>query len=106
MNHPDTDSDELTDYEEIMLYPTNPLKADTYVTEPPTNDKEIIEQLKTDPAIFGDIITKLELQNNIARDSDGDGISDINEYRYNMDYKRADKDADGFSDGYELTRAM
>ena len=65
MNHPDTDSDELTDYEEIMLYPTNPLKADTYVTEPPTNDKEIIEQLKTDPAIFGDIITKLELQNNI-----------------------------------------
>ena len=106
MNHPDTDSDELTDYEEIMLYPTNPLKADTYTTDTLTSDKELIEQLKADPTILGDIITELGLENNIARDSDGDGISDINEYRYNMDYKRADKDADGFSDGYELTKAM
>src|SRR3989338_7459107 len=106
MNHPDTDSDELTDYEEIMLYPTNPLKADTYTTDTLTSDKKLIEQLKADPTILGDIITELGLENNIARDSDGDGISDINEYRYNLDYKKADKDSDGFSDGYELTKAM
>lgn len=104
-NIPDTDKDGLTDYQEIMLFPDDILKASTF-TSSSVNDKVFVEQLKADPTVFGNVVTELGLENNIERDRDGDGISDINEYRYNMDYQKADKDNDGFSDGYELTRAM
>jgi len=38
-------------------------------------------------------------------DPDGDGLSNINEYKYNTDPRNSDTDGDGYSDGDEVTAA-
>lgn len=102
----DTDGDGLTDYEEVMIYPTDPTKKDSYTTDSYTSDSSFVTFLKSNPTVFGQVISDLGLEEDITLDTDSDGISDINEYRYGMDPTTADMDKDGFSDGFELVRGM
>ena len=95
--NPDTDGDGLTDYEEVYITGTDPLKYDTDdngindADDDSDNDglsnKEEIE-LGTDPR---------------NADTDGDGLSDYDELnKYNTDLLKADSDGDTLNDGDEL----
>lgn len=95
--NPDTDGDGLTDYEEVYITGTDPLKYDTDengindADDDSDNDglsnREEIE-LGTDPR-------------NV--DTDGDGLSDYDELnKYNTDPLKADSDGDTLNDGDEL----
>ena len=95
--NPDTDGDGLTDYEEVYITGTDPLKYDTDdngindADDDSDNDglsnKEEIE-LGTDPR---------------NADTDGDGLSYYDELnKYNTDLLKADSDGDTLNDGDEL----
>lgn len=106
--NPDTDGDQLTDYDEVRVHGTDPLKADTdddglgdygelrqYSTDPRNadtdtdglRDGEEINARKTDPK---------------NPDSDGDGLTDGDEVsRHNTDPTKPDTDGDGLEDGAE-----
>lgn len=95
--NPDTDSDGLTDYEELYILGTNPLKYDT--DENGVND--------ADDDMDGDgLSNKEELAfgtSASSTDTDEDGLSDYDEiYKYNTDPLKADSDADTLNDGEEI----
>ncbi len=82
----DTDSDSLTDGDEVNKYLTNPVKADT--DSDGLSDGDEVNKYKTDP---------------LNPDTDGDGLSDgdeVNKYRTNP--LLADTDGDGYPDGVEV----
>jgi hypothetical protein len=82
----DSDGDNLSDGEEILIYKTDPLKIDTDLDS--INDFDEINIYKTDPN---------------SADTDGDSINDDKEiYEYKSDPNLKDSDSDGLSDGYEL----
>lgn len=96
-NNPDTDGDGLTDYEEIHITGTNPLKYDT--AENGINDAE--------DDIDGDGLSNKEeitLGTSVSSsDTDEDGLSDYDELNiYNTDPLNADSDADSINDGEEI----
>jgi hypothetical protein len=108
----DSDGDGLTDYDEYHKYPTNPKKYNTYPEYGLKNDKEFVEALmsgKITSLFFNgvDLISFLGLSpSTMFKDSDGDGISDINEYIYGYDYNNKDSDKDGYNDGFELSNGL
>ena len=82
----DTDGDGLTDYEEIMKYKTDPLKPDT--DGDGLMDGAEVNQYKTDP---------------LKPDTDGDGLIDgaeVNQHK--TDPLNVDTDGDGLNDGQEV----
>lgn len=95
--NPDTDSDGLTDYEEIYLIGTNPLKCDT--DENGVNDAD-------DDADSDELTNKREIElgtNPSNPDTDGDELSDGDEVnKYGTDPLKADTDNDTLTDGDEI----
>lgn len=90
---PDTDEDGLTDYEEVYLTATDPLKKD-----------ELTDSIKD---LDGDGLTnseELALESNPQNnDTDQDGINDYEEVMtYKTDPNDKDSDHDGISDGGEI----
>ena len=109
-NNADTDGDGLTDFEEFMIYPTDPLLVDTFSfpVDQYSSDKEFIDAVLNDPSLVSNTypFTDLGLYENLFRDRDGDGVSDVQETLYSMDPFDYDSDNDGFSDGFELIRGQ
>jgi len=81
----DTDSDTLSDGDEVHTYLTNPLDADTD-TDGMSDGYEINQQL--DPLV-----------NDGSDDKDDDGLTNINEMLAGTDPNNADTDGDGIFDG-------
>ncbi len=96
-NNPDTDGDGLSDYEEIYITGTNPLKYDT--DENGVNDAD-------DDSDGDGLSNKKELElgtSVISPDTDSDGLSDYDEvYVYSTDPLKADMDSDTLYDGDEI----
>ena len=95
--NPDTDGDGLTDYEEIFITGTNPLKYDT--------DENGINDAEDDTD--GDGLSNKEeisLGTSVSSaDTDEDDLSDYDElYKYNTDPLKADSDGDKLNDGEEI----
>ncbi len=80
-NDIDTDGDTLTDGDEVHTYKTDPLNTDTDGDEIP-DDVELYYGLNpNDPS-------------DAAKDMDGDGISNVQEYKDGTDMSVSDKDTD------------
>jgi len=109
----DTDSDGLKDGEEVNKYKTNPLKLDT---DNDTYSDGLEVKLGTDPVNPNSTPTDAN-QNGIdddwekkygispingTDDSDGDGLSDLMEYRNGTDPTNPDTDGDGLTDSQEI----
>ncbi|MCJ8294226.1 MAG: putative Ig domain-containing protein [Colwellia sp.] len=84
-NNPDTDSDTLSDGDEVHTYLTNPLVADTDTDGMP-DGYETSHQL--DPLV-----------NDSEEDKDDDGLTNINEMLAGTDPNNSDTDGDGILDG-------
>ncbi len=111
INKKDTDNDGLTDYEELMLYPTDGSKYNTFPDAGFNNDGEFINFYSTtEDAEFNiggvNVMEKFNLYNDLTKDSDGDGISDIKEFYINYNPNNNDIDNDGLSDGYEIINSL
>jgi outer membrane protein OmpA-like peptidoglycan-associated protein len=86
--NPDSDSDQLTDFDEVRVHGTDPLKADT--DDDGLGDYAELREYTTDPR---------------NADSDADGLRDGEEVNARRtDPKKADTDGDGLTDGDEVTR--
>ena len=96
-NNPDTDGDGLSDYIEISVLGTDPLKADT-------NDNGISDAYEDKDGDGLNNITEIKIGTDPAySDTDGDGLSDneeINIYKTNPLVQ--DTDGDGATDGWEV----
>ncbi len=113
-NSADSDGDELTDYEEIYVYGTNPTSYDDADADG-LSDGEEIKEYETNRFIAdtdgdgvddGDEVWSGEfdpLVNESTLDTDNDGLSDLDEYfvYYTSRYE-IDTDYDGLSDFDEL----
>ncbi|MHC4499142.1 MAG: right-handed parallel beta-helix repeat-containing protein, partial [Planctomycetota bacterium] len=85
-DNPDTDSDGLTDYEEVAQYGTNPLSADS--DSDGLTDFQEVRDYGTNP---------------LLADTDGDGLTDSEEVNtYNTNPLSEDTDGDGMPDGWEV----
>ena len=89
-NVADTDGDGLNDSAEIYTYGTNPLVADSDA-DGLSDGFEVAHGF--DPLTPGEA----------ALDSDGDGLSNLEEQQYGSDPNSADGDGDGISDFDEVT---
>lgn len=86
--NPDSDGDGISDYDEIFVYKTNPISIDTDLDG--IDDRTEIFVYKTDP---------------LKSDSDSDGLSDYEEiFVYKTDPNNPDSDGDGLSDGDEVLK--
>ncbi len=86
-NNPDTDSDMLSDGQEVNTYNTNPTEIDT--------DNDGIDDGQ-------EVFTTLT--NPISNDTDGDGLNDYQEVNvHNTDPNNIDTDGDGHQDNEEIT---
>jgi len=85
--NPDTDSDGLSDGDEVNKYKTNPLKADT--DGDGLSDGEEIKKHGTNP---------------LEPDTDGDGLSDGKEVNIGSNPLKTDTDGDGLTDGEEVNK--
>lgn len=94
---PDTDGDGLTDYEELYITGTNPLKYDTNGNG--VNDAD-------DDSDGDGLSNKKEISlgtSPISADTDEDGLSDSEEInKHKTDPLKADSDGDGLNDGEEI----
>ncbi len=81
----DEDNDMLTNYEEVVIYQTDPYLEDTDGDH--LLDEEEINLFHTNPAKY---------------DSDEDGLSDFDEFIYETDPMNPDTDGDGLLDGKEI----
>ncbi len=81
----DSDSDGLTDAEEIRTYRTNPLHPDSDRDGVSDGDEVIAHR-----------------SNPLGADTDGDGLLDGEELRFGTDILHADTDGDGLDDGAEI----
>ena len=94
----DSDGDEWTNYEEIVVHGTNPSLPDTD-DDTVKDSKDAFpldptETLDTDGDAIGD---------NLDTDDDGDGYSDVDEINIHLtNPKRADSDGDGLTDPAEI----
>ena len=111
----DTDEDGLDDNTELLKFITDPTEKVSNILsgikQTFTSDSEILSFL-TDKigSISGEVseLTKsLGLKDNLLRDSDGDGISDLKEKDdYGTDPFKYDSDGDGYGDGYEILHGL
>jgi hypothetical protein len=83
--HIDTDGDSLSDGDEIWIYHTNPLDADS--------DSDGIDD-------GTEVRSRIDPLN---RDTDGDGLSDGDEISLGTNPNNPDSDGDGWSDGAEVS---
>ena len=81
----DEDQDLLTNYEELVIYGTDPYKEDSDGDH--LLDEEEVNLFHTNPA---------------KADSDDDGINDFDEFIYETDPMNPDTDGDGLLDGKEI----
>ncbi len=88
INNEDTDSDMLSDGDEVHTYFTNPLVADTDV-DGMSDGYEISHHL--DPFV-----------NDSEEDKDNDGLTNINEMLANTDPNNSDTDGDGILDQADM----
>lgn len=86
-NLADTDSDNLSDFDEVKVWKTNPLVKDT---DGDGYDDGLEIQNGYDPKGSGQL------------DSDRDGITDPEEKRIGTDPNKLDTDGDGLFDGEEI----
>ena len=119
INNPDTDSDRLTDYEEIYNTFTNPLEYDTdnngtcdadedvdedglsFRNELDLNTNPFNQDTDTDFLNDGDEVN-IYHTNPLIADTDDDGLLDSDEFIYNCDPYDIDTDDNGVIDGDEL----
>ena len=111
----DTDNDGLDDSTELLKWLTDPVqKVSDLISglkQKFFSDSEIMGFVSQNTDKFsgdvGNAIRTLGLKDNLLRDSDGDGISDILEKtQYNTDPFKYDTDGDGYGDGYEVTHGL
>ncbi|MFX0093504.1 MAG: binary toxin-like calcium binding domain-containing protein [Candidatus Hodarchaeota archaeon] len=107
----DTDNDSLSDYNEIVVYQSSPLSNDTDADGLPdsweikfgTNVSRADDLDDSD----GDSLTNYqEFSHNTDpnnSDTDGDGLSDSEEIRLNTNPNAIDTDRDNYSDGEEIS---
>jgi uncharacterized repeat protein (TIGR02543 family) len=94
----DDDEDGFTNYQEIVVYGTDPTKPDT--DEDGVKDSK--DDLPLDPTETIDSDHD-GIGDNTETDDDNDGLSDVDEINtYGTNPKRADSDGDGLSDPDEL----
>lgn len=109
----DTDQDQLTDGDEIIKYKTDPNLADTDQdefsdsTEITEGSNPLDKNSVPDDSNENAVSDKWEVKYNIevkdgSQDTDGDGVSDILEYKYGTDPNRIDSDMDGYTDAEEI----
>lgn len=97
-NNPDTDADNLTDYDEIATLGTDPLKPDTDGNGVTDGDEDVDKDGLTNQE---EIHT--HQSNPVGVDSDGDHLPDGDEVKtHGTDPAKADTDDDGKKDGWEL----
>ncbi len=84
--HADTDGDSLSDFQELMTYRTDPLRADS--------DSDGL--FDGEEIVFGSSPLKV--------DTDGDGLTDLAEYVRKSNARDTDSDDDGILDGDEVHR--
>ena len=98
LNKPDTDGDQLTDYDEIATLGTDPLKQDT-------DDNGVLDG---DEDADGDGLTNYDEihtheSNPVGVDTDADHLTDKEEVNtYHTDPTKEDSDEDGRTDGWEV----
>jgi hypothetical protein len=111
----DTDSDGLTDYDEIYVYCTSPIVADT--DNDGLDDRLEITQLRTNPNVADtdgdglsdfdevDVLAGTSTSDPLQVDTDGDGRSDFDEVRGAVpsNPNLRDSDGDGLEDAEELS---
>lgn len=106
---PDTDGDGLTDYEEIHTHGTDPLEEDS--DGDGLSDGDEVNVYSTDPLdtdTDSDGLNDYEEVNEyetdpLDPDTDGDGLNDFDEVNeYGTDPLNPDTDGDRFSDGQEI----
>ena len=111
----DSDNDGLDDNTELLKSLTDPVQkvSDLIsgVKQKFFSDSEIMgfvsQNADTISGDVGNAIRTLGLKDNLLRDSDGDGLSDILEKtQYNTDPFKYDTDGDGYGDGYEVTHGL
>lgn len=84
--NPDSDNDGLNDYDEVFVYKTSPISIDTDLDQ--IDDRTEIFVYKTDP---------------LKSDTDSDGLSDYEEiFVHTTNPNNKDTDDDGLSDGDEV----
>lgn len=92
----DTDGDDLSDFDEIYLTATNPLKKDT-------DDNGVIDSEEDLDKDGLNAITEIKVGTfPYYEDSDYDGLLDGEEGKYTTDPVKCDTDEDGLMDGEEI----
>ncbi|TFH06235.1 MAG: hypothetical protein E4H14_11230 [Candidatus Thorarchaeota archaeon] len=92
-NNQDSDSDSLDDYEEVVIYGTNPLLEDSD-SDNMLDAWEILHNL--DPLNAADA----------ALDADSDGLTNLYEHNLGTNPNLADTDSDGLSDKEEVDQGL
>lgn len=93
-NNPDTDNDSLSDGDEHNIHHTDPLMMDTDGDLYPDGFEVGARSQGFDPLVpNGNIATN---------DTDGDGLSDLEEFRHNTNPLSSDTDGDGVNDYDEV----
>lgn len=113
----DTDYDNLSDGEEVDKYKTDPIVADTD-GDSYTDGVEIREgsdpldatsvpddKNKNDISDRWESKYAIEVRNG-SQDTDGDGVSDNLEYKYDTDPTKIDTDMDGYTDSEEILEIL
>jgi len=94
----DTDNDGLTDYEEVKIYQTEPNKQDSEVW--PDGLKDGIEVNGWNITVNGKVMRVSS--DPTLYDTDGDGLSDYEEWQNLTDPSSKDTDSDGITDLVDL----
>ncbi len=109
----DTDQDGLSDVDEVRKYKTDPNKFDTDgdgfadAEEVKERSDPLKASSKPEDINNNHVSDKWESGYNVrikngSQDTDGDGVSDVLEYRYGTDPTRVDSDMDGYTDSEEI----
>lgn len=92
----DRDGDGLSDYDEIVIYHTDPESKDS--------DKDGYDDLDEIKKGYSPINPK-KIKTDVS-DLDSDGLSDLMEFRFQTDPSNPDTDSDGYKDGDEVKKSF
>jgi hypothetical protein len=115
LENPDTDGDGLSDYDEVVVYGTDPLLADT--DGDGLDDYAEVILHGTNPLLVdtdGDGMPDAwevahglnPLVDDADEDADGDGLTNREERLWGTDPHRRDTDGDGMPDGWEVAHGL